>query len=104
MIQTKIARTDVVFSRAAYMVLLCAVLWIFRCLRKFQEKSQKIHAPEGSMCQKWGQSAARGAPGALLARPHPWPRQEAAWEGPPPFVSLLRLLFIPVARKPQNRS
>src|ERR1043165_2886332 len=51
----KLTRTDVVFSRAACMVFLCAGLWIFRCLRKFQEKSQKIHEPEGSLSQKGGQ-------------------------------------------------
>ena len=54
MIWTKLTRTDVVFSRAVCMVLLCAGIWIFRCPRKFQEKSQKIHAPEGPLCQKWG--------------------------------------------------
>ena len=37
MIWTKLTRTDVVFSRAAFMVLFCAGIWIFRCLRKFQE-------------------------------------------------------------------
>src|SRR4051812_47155080 len=45
MIRTKLTWTDVVFSRASCMVFLCAGLWNFRCLRKFQEKSQKIHAP-----------------------------------------------------------
>src|ERR1041385_5738501 len=72
--------------------------------KKKTTQTQKIHAPEGPIYQKWGQRAARGAPGALLARSHPWPRQEAAWEGRPPSGALLRLLFIPVARKPQNRS
>ena len=104
MIWTKLTRTDAVFSRAACMVYLCAGKRIFRYLRKFQEKSQKIHAPGGPLCQKRGQRAARGAPGALLARPHPWRRQEAAWEGPPPSDALPWLLFIPVARKPQKRS
>ena len=37
MIWTKLTRTDAVFSRAASMVLLCAGLWIFRCVRKFAE-------------------------------------------------------------------
>ena len=71
MIWTKRTRTDVVFSRAACMVLLCADLWIFRCVRKFLENSQKIHGPEASTRRKWGQRAAWRAPGALLARPPP---------------------------------
>src|SRR3954467_10941118 len=34
MIWTKLTRTDVVFSRAASAVLLCAGFWIFRCVGK----------------------------------------------------------------------
>ena len=104
MIWTKLTRTDAVFSRAACMVYLCAGKRIFRYLRKIHEKSQKIHAPEGPLCQKMGQRAARGGPGALPRRPHPWPRREAAWEGPPPSGALLWLVFILVTRKPQIRS
>ena len=48
-------RTDVVFSRAVCMVLLCAGKWIFRYLGKFQENTRKIHATEASTDQKWGQ-------------------------------------------------
>src|SRR3954465_14235887 len=51
-----------------------------------------------------GPEDSQGAPGALLARPHPWPRREAAWVGPPHSGALPRPLFIPVERKPQNRS
>ena len=45
MIWTKLTRTNVVFSRVAYMVLLCAGFWIFSCFRKFPENLWKIHAP-----------------------------------------------------------
>src|ERR1041385_5917277 len=86
------------------MVLLCAGNWIFRHLKKFLEKSQKIHTPEGARSQKWGQRAARGPPGALLARPHPWLRQLAAWVTPTASGALPRILFIPVTGKLQNRS
>src|SRR4051812_30814220 len=41
------------------MVLLCAGIWVFTCLRKFQEKSRKIHAPGRTQSQK----GARGQPG-----------------------------------------
>src|SRR4051812_1039568 len=86
------------------MVLLCAGKSIFRYLGKFQENSGKIHAPEASTSQKWGQREATGDPGALLARPPPWPGQEAAWGPPPSSGALPRLVFIPVMGKPQNRS
>src|SRR4051812_27767317 len=102
-IRTKLTRIDAVFSRVVCMVLLCAGKRIFRCLRKFQEKSQKIHARK-DLYTRSGAKGQPGAPGALLARPHPWSRQEAAWEGPPSPGSLLCPLFITVARKPQNRS
>src|ERR1041385_6033069 len=74
MIWTKLTRTNAVFSRAACMVLLCVGKWIFGRLRKFPEKTQKIHAPEGLLCQKWDQRAAKGAPGAPLARPGAGPQ------------------------------
>ena len=70
MIWTKLTRTDAVFSRAACMVLLCAGKRIFRYLRKIHEKSQKIHAPEGTRIQKGDQRGTRGAQA-------PW------WRGPP---------------------
>src|SRR3954470_19455902 len=69
MIWTKLTRTNVIFSRAACMVLLCAGKWIFRHPRKFPEKYQKIHAPDGARSQKWDQKGALGAPGTPLARP-----------------------------------
>src|ERR1041385_3243589 len=103
-IWTKLTRTNDVFSRAVYMVLLCAGKWIFRRLRKFQENSQKIHPPEGPLCHKWDQRAAKGAPGAPLARPGVGPHPLAAWGPPPSSGSLSRLLFIPVTEKPRNRS
>ena len=96
----KITRTDVVFSRTACIVFLCAGIWIFRCLRKFQEKSEKIHVPEGTL----GQRGARGALGALLVRPPPWSRREAAWGGPTPSGALPGPLFLPVTEKCQNIS
>src|ERR1041385_3855391 len=64
MIWTKLTRTNAVFSRATCMVYLCAGKWIFRRPRKFPEKYQKIHAPEGARSQKWDQRGALGAPGA----------------------------------------
>src|ERR1041385_6918000 len=68
------------------------------------ENSQKIHAPEGARSQKWDQRGAQGAAGAPLARPGVGPRPLATW-GPPPSSGALRgILFIPVMRKPQNRS
>src|ERR1041385_1324372 len=84
MIWTKLTRTNAVISRAACMVLLCAGKWIFRRLRKFPEKYQKIHTPEGARSQKWDQRASKGAPGA------PWQGQgwgRALW--PPGGLPLL---------------
>src|ERR1041385_1514705 len=83
MIWTELTRTNAVFSRAVCMVILCAGKWIFGRPRKFPEKYQKIHAPEGARCQKWDQRGVLGAPGAPLARPGVGPRPLAAW-GPPP--------------------
>src|SRR4051812_31101504 len=60
MIWTKLTRTNAVFSRAACMVLLCPGKWIFRSSRKFPEKYQKIHAPEGARSQKWDQRGVLG--------------------------------------------
>ena len=67
------------------MVLLCAGKRIFRYLRKIHEKSQKIHAPEGTRSQKRDQGGQGGprrpggaaqplaAPGGRLGGPHlPW--------------------------------
>ena len=84
------------------MVLLCAGKRIFRYLRKIHEKSQKIHAPEGTRCQKWGQSGARGCPGALWAHP-PWaaPGGGGAWVGPTPPGALLYPVFFLPTQKPQ---
>src|SRR4051812_25848337 len=104
MIWTKLTRTNAVFSRAACMVYLCAGKWIFRRPRKFPENSQKMHAPEGARSQKWDQRRALGAPGAPLARPGVGPRHLASWVAPPSSGALPILLFIPVTRKPQNRS
>ena len=103
MIWTKLTRTDAVFSRAACMVYLCAGKRIFKHLRKIHEKSRKIHAPEETKCQKWGQRGARGCPGALWARP-PRPRRGGAWVGPTPPGALLRLVFLLPTQKPQIRS
>ena len=103
MIWTKLTRTDAVFSRAACMVYLCPGKRIFKYLRKIHEKSEKIHAPEGTKCQKWGQRGARGCPGALWARP-PGPRRGVAWVGPTPPGALLCLVFLLTTRKPQIRS
>src|SRR3954469_21854075 len=104
MIWTKLTWTYAVFSRAACMVLLCAGKWIFRYLGKFYEKSQKIHAPEGNQYQKKGQRGAKGGPGALVARPSPWPRRGVAWVGPTSFAALPRLIFYLVTEKSQIRS
>src|SRR3954465_15357982 len=105
MILTELTRIDAVFSRAACMVLLCAGKWIFRYLRQFQENSRKIHAPEASTSQKWGQRGARGAPGALLAWPPPWSRREAAW-GAPTSSSALPAppIYSRDAKTPKNKS
>src|SRR3954471_17134818 len=104
MIWTKLTRTDAVFSRAACTVLLCAGKWIFRYLRKYHEKSQKIHAPEGTRSLKRSQRGAKGGPGALVARPSPWPRRGVAWVGPTSPGALLRPVFYLVTEKPQIRS
>src|SRR4051812_12158693 len=71
------------------------------------ENSRKNHKKSThpkDHCARSGPRGQPGGPGTLLARPHPWPRQEAAWKGPPPSGALIHLVFIPVARKPQNRS
>ena len=86
----KLTRTDAVFSRAACMFILCAEKGEFKHLRKIQENSQKIHAPEESGSQKMDQRGATPGPGSQRARPPPWPRPPAAWTGgaspqPPPF-------------------
>ena len=86
MIWTELTRTDAVFSRAACMVLMCAGKWIFWYLGKFPENSAKIHAPEASTSQKWGQMGARGAPSTLLAWHHTCPRRGPPGGLPPPLV------------------
>src|SRR3954468_17551182 len=86
------------------MVLLCAEKWIFRYLGKVYGKSQKIHAPEGNQYQKKGQKGAKGGPGALLARPSPWPRRGVAWVAPTSSAALPRLVFYLVTEKSQIRS
>ena len=96
----KLTWTDAVFSRAACMVFLCAGIWISKYLRKFLEKSQKIHAPEVVLGHKWGQRGPRRPAGAAT----PWLCREAAWGGPTPFGALPSPLFLPIAEKPQNRS
>src|SRR4051812_9664416 len=86
------------------MVLLCGGKRIFRYLGKFYEKSQKIHAPEGNQDQKKGQRGAKGGPGALMARPSPWPRRGVAWVCPTSSAALPRLVFYLVTEKSQIRS
>ena len=102
MIWTKLTRTDAVFSRAACMVLLCAGKRIFRYLRKIHEKSQKIHAPEGTRSQKWGQRGARGCPGALWVRPHPGPRRGSPGWGPHPLVPYFASYFYSQRGNPRS--
>src|SRR4051794_1334404 len=51
-----------------------------------------------------GPKGPRGALGALLARPHPWPRREAAWGAPTSSGALPGPLCIPVTQKHQKRS
>src|ERR1041385_872513 len=79
------------------MVLLCAEKWIFGHLRKFPEKYQKIHAPEGARSQKGGPKRPAGAARGGAA---PSGRLGAS----PSSGALPRLLFIPVTEKPRNRS
>src|SRR3954463_15922803 len=86
------------------MVLLCAGKRIFRYLIKLHEKSQKIHAPEGTQNQKRGQRGTKGGPGALVARASPWPRRGVAWVGPTSPGALLRPVFYLVTENPQIRS
>src|SRR3954470_16717411 len=86
------------------MVLLCAGKRIFKNLGKFHEKSQKIHAPEGNQYQKKGQRGAKGGPGALVARPSPWPCRGVAWVGPTSSAALPRLVFYLVTGKSQMRT
>ena len=86
------------------MVLLCAGKRIFRYLRKIHEKSQKIHAPEGTRSQKRGQRGPGGAQ-APCGRPNPpGPRRGVAWVGPTPPGALLCLVFLLPTQKPQIRS
>ena len=102
MIWTKLTRTDAVFSRAACMVYLCAGKRIFKYLRKIHEKSQKIHAPEGTRSQKWGQRGARGCPGALWARPPPRAVPGGRLGGAhTPWCPLARI-FPPDAKNPRS--
>ena len=101
MIWTKLTRTDAVFSRAACMVYLCAENRIFKYLRKIHEKSEKIHAPEGTKYQKWGQRGARGCPGGLWARP-PGPRRGAPGWGPHPLVPYFSPYFFLRRRNPRS--
>ena len=101
MIWTKLTRTDAVFSRATCMVFLCAGKRIFKYLRKIHEKSQKIHAPEGTRSQKWGQRGARGCPGALWAPP--WAAPGGRLGGAhTPWCPTLARIFPPDAKKPRS--
>ena len=93
MIWTKLTRTDAVFSRAACMVLLCAGKRIFKYLRKIHEKSQKIHAPEGTRSQKRGQRGARGPQAPWWRGPPPGRAGGVAWVGPTSPGALLWLVF-----------
>src|ERR1041385_8291395 len=88
-IWTKLTRTNDVFSRAVYMVLLCAGKWIFRRLRKFQENSQKIHAPEASTSQKWGQRGPEGPQAPCWRGPTPGRTGRPPGGLPPPLVPYL---------------
>ena len=103
MIWTKLTRTDAVFSRAACMFYLCAGKRIFNYLRKIHEKSRKIHAPEETRYQKWGQRGARGCPGALWARP-PWAAPRGRLGGPhTPWCPTLARIFPPDAETPDRK-
>src|SRR4051812_38364193 len=68
MIWTKLTRTDAVFSKAASAVLLCAGFWIFRYTRKIPKNQIKISVTEGFWRPEEGHRAARGHPGACVAR------------------------------------
>ena len=104
MIWTKLTRTDAVFSRAACMVYLCAGKRIFKHLRKIHEKSRKIHAPEETKCQKWGQRGARGCPGALWAPPPPWAAPGRRLGGAhTPWCPTLARIFPPDAKTPDQK-
>src|SRR4051812_2195901 len=104
MIWTKLTRTDVVFSRAASAVLLCAGFWIFRYAGEIPKNQIKKSA---FLKVPVGQRRATGQPGGT---------QAPVWRGSPlaapwrplggshtPWCPTLAL-FIPSARKLQNRS
>src|SRR3954463_4971300 len=102
MIWTKLTRTNDVFSRAICMVLLCAGKWIFMYIIKYQEKSQKIHAPEGPLCQKWGQRAARGLQAPCWRGPTPVRAGRPPGGVPPPLVPYLGSYFFPWRENPRT--
>src|SRR4051812_29381456 len=74
----------------------------FRCLRKFQEKSQKIRAPEYSLGKKCGQRGPEG-PQAPYWRDLPPGRAGRPPGGgvPPPLVPYLAPYFDPSRGNPR---
>ena len=85
------------------MVYLCAGKWIFRRPKKFSENTRKSTHPEepnarsGTRGELWG-------PQAPPWRGQGWGRALRPPGLLPPSGALPTLLFIPVTRKPQNRS
>src|ERR1041385_1906222 len=72
------------------------------------ENSQKITRKSTHPKEPGARSGTRGETWGPQAPPLAWPgvrpRPLAAWAAPPSSGALPRLLFIPVTRKPQNKS
>src|SRR4051812_34060325 len=104
MIWTKLTQTDVVFSRAASVVLLCAGFWIFRYAGKIPKNQKKISVPEGSRRPKEGHRATRGHPGTCVSWLPPGRAIEASRWVPNPLVPYLDPIYSLGKETPEQKS
>ena len=104
MIWTKLTRTDAVFSRVASVVLYCPGFWIFRYAGKIHKNQIKNQHSRRFQEARGGPQSSQGAPRRVCGAAHPLAGPQTLLGGShTPWCPTL-VLFLPFARKFQNRS
>src|SRR4051812_37991637 len=104
MIWTKLTRSNVVFNRATSVVFICAGFWIFRYAGKIHKNYIKNQHSRSFDCAKGGAQGSQGAPRRVhgAAQPLATPHTLLGGSHTPWYPTFA--LFLPPARKLQNRN
>src|SRR3954471_23964722 len=104
MIWTKLTRTDVVFSRAATSVLLCAGFWIFRYAGKIPKNQIKNQRSGRFQEARGGPQGSQGAPKRLCGAAPPGRAIDPSGWVPHPMVPYFGPIYSPDVETPEQNS